>query len=130
MDIGNKLKNKSGKQAKILISEMLYDLINDLDINVKIENGYSIGYPNQEKQFKMDFLIEFIDFNKEQWLLKSTSSIRDRIYGTEFFAQNIRQINKNVSKIYVIVPDSLSEKEMRNKINYSTKIKSQTYTSF
>ena len=30
MDIGNKLKNKSGKQAKILISEMLYDLINDL----------------------------------------------------------------------------------------------------
>ena len=78
----------------------------------------------------MDFLIEFIDFNKEQWLLKSTSSIRDRIYGTEFFAQNIRQINKNVSKIYVIVPDSLSEKEMRNKINYSTKIKSQTYTSF
>ncbi len=130
MDIGNKLKNKSGKQAKILISKMLYDLINDLDINVKIENGYSIGYPNQEKQFKMDFLIEFIDFNKEQWLLKSTSSIRDRIYGTEFFAQNIRQINKNVSKIYVIVPDSLSEKEMRNKINYSTKIKSQTYTSF
>jgi hypothetical protein len=53
MDIGNKLKNKSGKQAKILISEMLYDLINDLDINVKIENGYSIGYPNQEKQLFM-----------------------------------------------------------------------------
>lgn len=130
MNIGNKLKIISGKQAKILITEMLDNLINELNINLKVENGYSIGYPNQEKQFKMDFLIEFTDFNKEQWLLKSTNSIRDRIYGTEFFAQNIRLINKNVSKIYVVVPDSISEKEMRNKINYSTKIKSQTYTSF
>ena len=130
MNIGNKLKNKSGKQAKILISEMLDNLINELNINLKFQDGYSIGYPNQEKQFKMDFLIEFTDFNKEQWLLKSTNSIRDRIYGTEFFAQNIRLINKKVKKIYVVVPDSISEKEMRNKINYSTKIKSQTYTSF
>ncbi|HZJ85092.1 MAG TPA: MspI family type II restriction endonuclease [Syntrophomonadaceae bacterium] len=28
------------------------------------------------------------------------------------------------------MPDSISEREIRNKVNYSTKIKSQTYTSF
>lgn len=130
MNIDNKLKNKSGKQAKILITEMLDNIKDELNINIKIKNGFSIGYPNQEKQFKMDFLIEFLDFDNEQWLLKSTNSIRDRIYGTEFFAQNIRLINKKITKIYVVVPDSISEREMRNKANYSAKINSQTYTSF
>jgi hypothetical protein len=130
MNIDNKLKNKSGKQAKILITEMLDNIKDELNINIKIKNGFSIGYPNQEKQFKMDFLIEFLDFDNEQWLLKSTNSIRDRIYGTEFFAQNIRLISKKITKIYVVVPDSISEREMRNKANYSAKINSQTYTSF
>lgn len=130
MNIDNKLKNKSGKQAKILITEMLDNIKDELNINIKIKNGFSIGYPNQEKQFKMDFLIEFLDFDNEQWLLKSTNSIRDRIYGTEFFAQNIRLINKKITKIYVVVPDSISEREMKNKANYSAKINSQTYTSF
>lgn len=130
MNIDNKLKNISGKQAKILIAEMLDNIKDELNINIKIKNGFSIGYPNQEKQFKMDFSIEFLDLNNEQWLLKSTSSIRDRIYGTEFFAQNIRLINNKVTKIYVVVPDSISEREMRNKANYSAKINSQTYTSF
>ncbi len=130
MNIDNKLKNKSGKQTKILVAEMLNSIKDELNINIKITDGFSIGYPNQEKQFKMDFLVEFLGSDIEQWLLKSTSSIRDRIYGTEFFAQNIRLINKKFTKIYVIVPDSISEREIRNKVNYSTKIKSQTYTSF
>lgn len=130
MNIDNQLKNISGKQAKILVSEMLNNLKEEFDINLKIKSNYSVGYPNQQKQFKMDFLIEFADFDNEQWLLKSTNSIRDRIYGTEFFAQNIRLINKKVSKIYVIIPDSIPASEIRNKTNYSTKINSQTYTSF
>jgi len=130
MNNENKIKNESGKQAKILLSEMLNNLINELAINIKIEEGYSIGYPNQERQFKMDFLVEFPDFDNEQWLIKSTNSIRERIYGAEFFAQNIRLIEEKVKKIYVVVPDSISSAEMKNKSNYSAKINRATYTSF
>lgn len=130
MNKDNQIKNESGKQAKILVSEMLNNLKNELGINIKTEEGYSIGYPNQEKQFKMDFLVQFTDFDNEQWLIKSTNSIRERIYGTEFFAQNIRLIEEKVKNIYVVVPDSISSAEMNKKRNYSVKINSTTYTSF
>ncbi|ASB68679.1 MspI family type II restriction endonuclease [Bacillus subtilis] len=130
MNKENQIKNESGKQAKILVSEMLNNLKNELGINIEIEEGYSIGYPNQEKQFKMDFLVQFTDFDNEQWLIKSTNSIRERIYGTEFFAQNIRLIDEKVKNIYVVVPDSISSAEMKKKRNYSVKINGTTYTSF
>ena len=130
MNKDNQIKNESGKQAKILVSEMLNNLKNELGINIEIKEGYSIGYPNQEKQFKMDFLVQFTDFDNEQWLIKSTNSIRERIYGTEFFAQNIRLIDEKVKNIYVVVPDSISSAEMKKKRNYSVKINGTTYTSF
>lgn len=130
MNKDNQIKHESGKQAKILVSEMLNNLKNELRINIETEDGYTTGYPNQEKQFKMDFLIQFNDFGNEQWLIKSTNSIRERIYGTEFFAQNIRIIEDKVKNIYVVVPDSISSSEMKNKLNYSTKINGTTYTSF
>ena len=66
MNIDNKLKNISGKQAKILIAEMLDNIKDELNINIKITDGFSIGYPNQEKQFKMDFLVEFLGSDNEQ----------------------------------------------------------------
>lgn len=130
MNKDNKIKNESGKQAKILVSEMLTNLKNELGINIDTEEGYSVGYPNQERQFKMDFLVEFNDFDNEKWLIKSTNSIRERIYGAEFFAQNIRLIDEKVTNIYVVVPDSISSAEMKNKSNYSVKINRTTYTSF
>lgn len=130
MNIDNQIKNESGKQVKILVSEMLDALKNELGINIEIQEGYSTGYPNKDKQFKMDFLVKFSDFDNELWLIKSTNSIRDRIYGTEFFAQNIRLIEEKVKNIYVVVPDSISRAEMKNKTNYSAKINGTTYTSF
>lgn len=79
----------------------------------------------------MDYAITFNDFDNETWLVKPTSSIRtDRIYGNEFFAQNIKLVDKNVTKIFVVVPDSITEKEIKNKNDYSNKIHSETYVSF
>lgn len=125
----NKIKNKSGQKAYLLIKEMINSLQHDLNAEIILSDKYSIGYPEQEKQFKMDFKLSFPNINNETWLLKSTNSIRERIYGTEFFAHHIRKIDKNVSKIYVVVPDSISEKELRNKDNYSKKITGGKYTS-
>lgn len=126
----NQIKYESGKNAKTLIEEMLNDLKDDFNLNIEIEKNYSIGYKNKVKQFKMDFLIRFLDFGNVHWLVKSTNTIRDRIYGTEFFAQNIKIIDSDVENIFVVVPDSISDAEMRNKNNYAAKVNSKTYKSF
>ena len=56
--VDNQLKNISGKQAKILVSEMLNNLKEEFDINLKIKSNYSVGYPNQQKQFKAHFSLK------------------------------------------------------------------------
>jgi len=87
-----------------------------------------------EKQFKMDYSIIFHDFNDELWLLKTTSSIRsDRLHRAEFLAQNIWILETkadNINRIYVVVPDSISEKEFKAAKKYSEKIHSTKYKSF
>jgi hypothetical protein len=126
----NKIKNISGKNAKHLIADMLTNIKLDIIHDLFILPNYSIGYPNQQKQFKMDFQISFPSIGHETWLIKSTNSVRDRIYGVEFAAQNIRIIDENVTKIFVVVPDSIPTSELRNKNNYAAKIHSDDYSSF
>ncbi|MGF3075974.1 MspI family type II restriction endonuclease [Facklamia sp. P13055] len=127
----NLMKYKSGQSVKELIYNVIEPICDDPNFNVEFSSNYNIGYPNKEKQFKMDFKVVFSEFNNETWLIKGTSSVRnDRIYGNEYMAQNIRLINDNITKIFLVVPDSISEKEMQNAKRYSEKIKSETYVSF
>ena len=127
-------KFKSGVASKLELDNLLKLTIEEIrEINIDIKKVYSIGYPGYEKQFKMDYQLIFHDFEDENWLIKSTSSIRsDRIYKNEFFAQNIRKIDKKVSKIFIVVPDSsiIKKEELNQKLNYSSKISSNTYKSF
>jgi len=125
----NQAKSTSGKNAKMLIQEMLNAML-ALDLNIKVGNNYSIGYEGKAKQFKMDFSVCFSDFDNEKWLIKSTNSIRERIYGAEFFAQHIKDIDESVKRILVVVPDSISDKEMKNKRNYAQKTRDKEYVSF
>ena len=130
----NSKKFKSGFTSNLKLSDLLTLIEKDIPkLNIEIKKGYKVGYPNFEKQFKMDYQIIFHDFEDEIWLVKSTNSIRsDRIYGNEFFAQNIRKIDKKVSRIFVVIPDSSinKEKELKQKIKYSSKILSEKYKSF
>ena len=50
--------------------------------------------------------------------------------GQNISYKTYRLINENVKNIYVIVPDSIPDIEMKNKNNYSSKTNSSTYTSF
>lgn len=130
-NVDNQQKSLSGSASNLTLSELLQKIQEIPKLNVSIKKGYSVGYENCEKQFKMDYAITFNDFDNETWLVKPTSSIRsDRIYGNEFFAQNIKIVDENVTKIFVAVPDSITEKELKNKIDYSNKIHSETYVSF
>ena len=130
-NIDNQKKSLSGSASNLTLSELLQKIQEIPKLNVSVKKGYSVGYENYEKQFKMDYAITFNDFDNETWLVKSTSSIRtDRIYGNEFFAQNIKLVDKNVKKIFVVVPNSITKKELKNKNDYSNKIHSETYVSF
>ena len=125
--------NKSGTEVSRVVEAMIEELIDNFKLNITVNKNYTIGYPGMEEQFKMDFCAIFHDFGDQQWLLKTTNSIRERIYGTEFFAQNIRIIdskNSCIERIYVVVPDSISEAEHKNVKRYSKKINSETYKSF
>ncbi|MCL2201930.1 MAG: MspI family type II restriction endonuclease [Oscillospiraceae bacterium] len=126
----NQLKSQSGQNAKMLIGERLYSLRDDTGLGIEIKHDYSAGYEGKEKQFKMHFSVRFTDFGGEKWLIWSTNSIRERIYNAEYFAQHIKNIDEDVSRVLVVVPDSISDKEMKNKQNYAKKVKSSTYVSF
>lgn len=127
----NRTKYQSGKSVKQLIQNAIKPISDDINFNVNFSSDYVIGYPNKENQFKMDFKLEFPDFNNEIWLIKGTNSVRnDRIYGNEYMAQNIRIIDEKVTHIFLVVPDSISEKEHNHAKRYSEKINSDTYVSF
>lgn len=127
----NQQKTLSGKASSLTLDELLQSISKVPKLNISVSKNYSTGYKNCEKQFKMDYQICFHDFDEELWLIKPTSSVRsDRIYGNEFFAQNIKIIDQKVSKIFIVIPDSVSDKEIQNKNTYSNKIHDTSYISF
>ena len=108
-NVDNQQKPLSGSASNLTLSESLRKIQEIPELNVSVKKGYSVGYENCEKQFKMDYAITFNDFDNETWLVKSTSSIRtDRIYGNEFFAQNIKLFDNNFTKIFVFVQYSIN----------------------
>lgn len=114
--------NKSLHGAKGI--EALDNMVNTLQelgyIKI-IKKNYSIADPDfGEAQFKFQYLIEFRD--KEQWILQHTTSIRDRINCQQWHSENIKRLNPDVKKAYVVVPDELNQAEWRKVSNYHNKI--------
>jgi len=127
--------NVSGAKTNETVDAMLQELVSNMQLNITVKKSYADGYPQMEKQFKMDYCVEFRDFHNAKWLLKVTNSIRDRIYGTEFFAQNLRIIDagaNTIENIFVVVPDSIvaNPTEYANAKRYSDKIKGSAYKSY
>lgn len=127
----NQNKSVSGLSTKTLVTEMI-DEIKDLPkINITVLENSKVGYPNQVPMFYMDKEIIFNDYNSEKWLIKTTSSVRvDRVMGNEWFAQNIFLLDKSIDRIYLTVPDSIDEKELKHARNYSNRTQDPTITSF
>lgn len=129
--IDNSEKFRSGYASNMTLDAVLNTLESVPQFNISVERGYQIGAPSCEKQYKMDFKITFHNQNDEIWLVKSTSSIRsDRLYGVEYFAQNIKLHDPNIAKILVVIPNSVNDKEIRYKNNYREKINCDGFISF
>ena len=111
--------------------EALDNFVNALQdmVYIKIlKKNYRISDPDfVVSQFKFQYLIEFKD--KEQWILQHTTTIRDRINCQQWHSENIKRLNPNVKKAYVVIPDKMEEKELHKALNYQDKIASRTIYS-
>lgn len=120
MNNENANKNEHGANGISSLEQMI-DSLKEKDYIVMSKKKYRVADPDyEEEQFYFQFLIEFHD--KEQWILHSTTSIRDRITEQQWHSEHIKRLNESVKKAYVIVPDSLDTKEKTNAINYHEKI--------
>jgi hypothetical protein len=113
-------KNQHGAKGIKSLDGMVESL-KAMDYIVDAKKNYSIADPDyKKKQFKFQYLIEFQD--NEQWILQHTTSIRDRINCQQWHSEHIKRLNEYVKKAYVVVPDSLSEKEEHTAKAYNDSI--------
>ncbi len=116
----NANKNLHGANGLKSLRDML-DALKQMNYIVSYENNYWLADPEYgKKQFYFQYMIEFYD--KEQWLLQSTTSIRDRINQQQWHSEQIKRLNYYVKKAYVVVPDTLNEKEKNNVEKYNQNI--------
>ena len=119
MNVENENFIKKAHGAKgINALESMIDVLKEKKYISMFQKRYRIADPNYiDKQFYFQFLIEFYD--KEQWILQSTTSIRDRIAGHQWHSEHIKRLNAYVKKAYVVVPDGLDldESEIARKNN-------------
>lgn len=113
-------KNKHGANGMSSLEQMI-ETLKARDYICSSQRKYRVADPEYgDDQFYFQFLIEFQD--KEQWLLHSTTSIRDRIAEQQWHSEHIKRLNEYVKKAYVVVPDELDKKEKGIAESYNRKI--------
>ncbi len=117
----NTEKSNRGRSGQ----ENLKDIIESLqakDYIVSYQSDYRDGYKGfDSKQFFFQYLIEYE--NKESWILHSTTSIRsDRMNIQQWNAEHLKRLNGYIKKAYVIYPNGLDEKELKNARSYQKKL--------
>ena len=105
----NSEKNQHGKATKNALGEILKNCKSDGYI-MDIECNYRVGRPGYNaNQFYVPFLITLV--NQEKWALFSTTSLRnDRIKEQQWDAINIKEINPQIKKAFLVYPDGLPER--------------------
>lgn len=124
----NTEKSNRGRSGQ----ENLKDIIESLqakDYIVSYDTDYRDGYKGfDSKQFFFQYIIEYE--NKESWILHSTTSIRsDRMNIQQWNAEHLKRLNGYIKKAYVVYPNGLSDKEIRNAKNYQDKLQEGTQYS-
>ena len=114
-------KSQRGKSGQ----ENLLDIIVSMkskDYIVSFEHEYRDGYKGfDRRQFYYPYLIEFSDH--ECWILHSTTSIRsDRLNIPQWNAEHLKRLNGYIKRAYVIYPNGLDEKELKNAKREQVKI--------
>ena len=117
----NTEKSNRGRSGQENLKDIIESL-QDKEYIVSYETDYRDGYKGFDRQqFFYQYLIEFA--NKESWILHSTTSIRsDRMNIQQWNAEHLKRLNGYIKKAFVVYPNGLSEKELKNAKNYQTKL--------
>ncbi len=104
-------KNVHGQLAKGAFSEVL-----DMLVSRQYINGYETNFELEdpqygEKQFRIQFMIEFQDGKK--WAIKAGTSFHDRIAAYQWHCSNIKRLDGDVEAAYLTYPDEIEQKEIR-----------------
>ncbi len=107
MAFTNADKQQHGQSAQDSLENILKRCV-DVGYLKCLHGNYRIGkvgYSNKA-QFYTPFLIEFQDGSK--WALFTTTSMRtDRIKGQQWDALNLKEIDNNISSVYLVYPDGI-----------------------
>lgn len=119
--MSNTNKNKRGNSLKRVLGYMM-KLCEELGYISSFEEGYKNGRPGytDQNQFKAPYRITFSD-NKE-WLVFSTTSLRDRIKEQYWDTFNLKELNPNISEAYLVYPDGLDMSDKQAFISKNMKI--------
>lgn len=108
MAFTNADKQQHGQSAQDSLENILKRCV-DVGYLKCLHGNYRIGkdgYSNKT-QFYTPFLIEFQDNTK--WALFTTTSMRtDRIKGQQWDALNLKDIDSNITAVYLVYPDGIS----------------------
>ena len=125
MVYSNEEKFIHGKNAQLNIK----DILESCKKNQYITNyvaPYKVGKDgfSNDKQFYAPFLITFP--SEEAWIIFSTTSMRtDRIKGNQWDAINIKSINPQVTKAYLVYSDGLPQADIKQFDSQSQKYLNQ-----
>ena len=126
----NQIKSVSGNIRKKSLATELQDLQASGIISF-CTMEYRNGYPEYDtKQFFAPFYIEF--HNGEGWLLFSSTSIRkDRMNNQQWSSYHLKQIARNITMAYLIMPDEIvvNEKEKKIAESYQKSITGSMYSA-
>ena len=125
-NVDNSNKSQAGSFSNSSLDEQLHYLKSKELITSYVAKKF--GYEGKRKgQFKCDFVVEFP--NGDEWILFSAASLTsDRLKTKQWDAENIKKIDNNISKAYVVCPDST--KSLKNILRYRAYIRSLQDVSF
>lgn len=119
--MSNADKTKRGNSLKRVLVYMM-KLCEELGYISSFEENYKKGRPGytDQNQFKAPYKITFSD--NTEWLVFSTTSLRDRIKEQYWDTFNLKELNPNISEAYLVYPDGLDTSDKQAFISKNTKI--------
>ena len=112
MPASNSDRTKRGNSFKRVLAYMM-KLCKDLGYISNYEKDYKIGMPGytDQNQFKAPYRIEFSDYT--EWIVFTTTSLRERIKEQYWDSFNLKQLNQQITRAYLVYPDSLDDSDRR-----------------
>ncbi len=116
-------KSRRGNSFQRVL-KYLMDLCKELGYISSFEQNYKIGMPgyDDQNQFKAPYKIGFEDGT--EWLLFTTTSLRDRIKEQYWDSFNIKQLNSKITNSYLVFPDNLDYTDRKSFESKNNKIQS------